>query len=154
MKISECFLICLFTIVALPGRGETKSVRYSEPIRYVIEQLRVEHDEAGVWKAEGRSVNYGGRSGAFSLLFPYVRSRSTPADVFKMLKDPCPIVRLMAAKCILCPTSSYRKEAVDILKGDVEIVYVGPLDDEGGLFEKMTVWEAVRRMQGDAKFLD
>lgn len=125
---------------------------YDKRLVHVLEQLRackmafdVELPMVG-----GSAVGAAATPHEFYLLFPYVSRIASDADLAAMLRDKSPVVRIMAAKCIVQQKESPLIHALDSLTKDTAQVYVAPF---GCGILKQTVGEVVAEMKKDSNFL-
>jgi len=125
---------------------------YDKRLVHVLAQLRdckmafdVELPMVG-----GPAVGYAGTPHEFYLLFPYVRRIASDGDLVAMLRDASPVVRIMAAKCIVQQKDSPLMPELDALTKDADKVYVAPF---GCVITKQTVSEVVRELKKDPDFL-
>jgi hypothetical protein len=143
-----------FLALSLLAAGTLQAAEpYSAKISNVLDQLRQEKSPDGLPLVSGQRHTYGGKSGAVYLLGPYVYYYATAKDTVQMLGDSSPVLRVLAAKCILLPTSRVRHEAVDVLLMDKTLVRIGPFDFESDSYRTMTVAEVVQELKNDPHFL-
>ncbi|WP_069961035.1 hypothetical protein [Lacunisphaera limnophila] len=139
----------LLLILLLAGIAES-SAAYDKRLVYVLEQLRhcrSAFDEAP--EIGGEAVGEGGAPHAFYLLYPYVRQFASDVDLSAMCHDKSPVVRVMAAKCIVNRKNSAVVDHLDDLSNDSEKLLVFPYGCSG--FE-MTVAEIVAKLKSDPDF--
>jgi hypothetical protein len=86
----------------------------------------------------------------FYLLFPYVSRIASDTDLSAMLQDKSPVIRIMAAKCIVQQKDSTLIRALDALTKDSAKVYVAPL---GCDILQQTVSEVINELKKDPDFL-
>lgn len=125
---------------------------YEKKLIYVLEQLRQCKFDDETPLVGGPAIGYAGHPHEFYLLFPYVDRVASHEDLVAMLRDKSPVVRVMAAKCIL--GKKYRvgdlKKSVDILEKDTTRVYVMPF---GCTATVKTVSEIITELKRDPDFL-
>lgn len=146
-------IFCALAVSSAALRAKDEDKGYSDKIKFVMEQLRQEHDKDGVPLVEGINLGYGGRPGVFCGLYPYIVTFAKPEDVVKMIHDPNPVIRLMGAKRALYPwLFAFKPSVLDPLRTDKTNVRVSPLrpDDSDKI---MTVAEVVVAMEKDPGFL-
>jgi hypothetical protein len=139
-------ILSLFFTLACSSSG------YEQSLIYVLEQLRHCQFDEKTALVGGRAIGYAGRPHEFYLLFPYVNSLASHEDLVAMLQDRSPVVRIMAAKCIL--GKEYQvgdlKKSVDVLGNDKAQVYVMPF---GCGAELRTVADVVSELKKNPDYL-
>ena len=143
-------LLAAFLVLAVLAQAAP----YPPAIVHVLEQLRtnVYHDlNHDLPLIDGRTAGYAGTPGTFYLLYPFCEYRTAQSDLLKMLFDPSPAVRLMAAK-VLLHSKLHASDAAnaDFLLGDSAKVMLAV---SGDAFEATTVGEVVKRLKADKQFL-
>jgi hypothetical protein len=125
---------------------------YDKRLVHVLAQLReckmafdVELPMVG-----GAAVGDAATPHEFYLLFPYVSRIASDADLSAMLQDKSPVVRIMAAKCIVQQKDSTLIRALDTLTKDSAKVYVAPF---GCGIVQQTVGEVISELRKDPDFL-
>lgn len=132
--------------------ASTAAAGYDRKLIHVLEQLRQCKFDEDTPLVGGPAIGAAGEPHEFYLLFPYVDRLASDEDLTAMLRDKSPVVRIMAAKCIL--GKKYQvddlKESVDILKEDSTKVYVMPF---GCVASIQTVSEVVTELKKNPDFL-
>lgn len=98
----------------------------------------------------GAAVGDGAEPHEFYLLFPYISRIASDADLRAMLQDKSPVVRIMAAKCIVQQKDSTLIRDLDALTKDSAKIYVAPF---GCGILKQTVGEVIGELKKDPNFL-
>lgn len=140
--------VILFLIL-LAAAAEA-SAAYSKRLIYVLEQLRYcrsAFDDAP--EIGGEAVGAAGAPHAFHLLYPYVSQFASDADLSAMCRDKSPVVRVMAAKCIVNRKDSAAKDQLDALSKDATKLLVFPFGCSG---VEMTVAEIVEKLKQESDF--
>ncbi|HLP02998.1 MAG TPA: hypothetical protein VK163_13295 [Opitutaceae bacterium] len=99
----------------------------------------------------GRAVGYSGAPHEFFLQFPKVAETATTADLRAMLDDPSPVVRIMAAKCIIKKPVPALSSALDALLSDNTKVYVAPY---GCTVTEESVGDVIKKLKAKPSFLE
>jgi len=125
---------------------------YDRQLIYVLEQLRQCKFDDKSSMAGGSAIGHAGRPHEFYLLFPYVASLASHEDLIAMLRDQSPVVRIMAAKCILGKGYQFGdlKKEVDVLENDSTAIYVALV---GCCITKETVAQVLKELKKDPHFL-
>jgi hypothetical protein len=137
-------------IVFLLGTVTSASAAYSKGLIYVLEQLR--HCQSAFNEAPeigGEFVGDAATPHAFYLLYPYVSQFSSDQDLIAMCGDKSPVVRVMAAKCIVNRKNSAAESALTSLSKDSTKLMVFRCGCVG--FE-MTVAEIVGKLKKDPDY--
>ena len=127
---------------------------YEKKLIHVLEQLRQcqgASPEGIVPMVGGPAVGLGGAPHEFYLLFPYVNRLASEEDLVAMLGDKSPVVRIMAAKCILNrKKTSIAVSKVDVLLKDTTQVCVAPF---GCIMFVRTVGDVIGELKKNPEFL-
>lgn len=127
------------------------SAAYDKRLVHVLEQLRQlrsafdEMPEIG-----GAAVGSSGMPHPFYLLFPYISNLASNADLTAMCRDKSPVVRVMAAMCVLDRKHLAMTSALGLLERDSAKVLVFPYGCSGSA---MSVAEIVSMLKKDPDFL-
>ena len=141
-------ILVLFLAMALPCFAA-----YDKRLVHVLEQLRscslALHEELPM--VGGSAVGSAGAPHEFFLLLPYVQEESSEDDLRAMLQDRSPVVRIMAAACILKTGEEQLSLLLQPLSKDTAMVFVAPY---GCGVLKMTVAEVVHEMKKHPRYFE
>ena len=144
-KLALTFLVGIACVAQCFGAYDKRLVHVLEQLRDCKMAFDVELPMVG-----GSAVGDAATPHEFYLLFPYVSRIAGEADLAAMLRDKSPVVRIMAAKCIVQQKDSSLMRELDALTKDADEVYVAPF---GCGILKQTVGEVVRELKKDPSFL-
>lgn len=140
--------VLLLLIMAMPCIAA-----YDKRLVHVLEQLRscsLALDEE-LPMVGGSAVGYAGTPHEFYLLLPYVQQVSSDDDLRAMLRDRSPVVRIMAAACILKKEGGQLSSDLQPLSKDRAKVFIAPF---GCVVLKMTVAEVVSEMKKHPRYFE
>jgi hypothetical protein len=141
-------LFLLFLLSALPCFAA-----YDPRLIHVLEQLRDCRLSLGeeLPMVGGAAVGAAGTPHEFYLLLPYVLQVAGDADLKAMVRDRSPVVRIMAAACILKKADRSLRAELEPLAKDRAVVFVAPF---GCAILKETVAEVVGEMRKHPRYFE
>lgn len=143
--IAIAFCLTVFSTVQCFGAYDKKLVHVLEQLRQCTLALHEELPMVG-----GSAVGNAATPHEFYLLFPYVSTVAGEEDLRAMLRDRSPVVRIMAAKCILKQKDGALRSAVDALAKDSTKVFVAPF---GCGILRQSVGEVVAELKKNPDYL-
>jgi hypothetical protein len=132
----KALIAVLFLVVGVAVKAEDSGVAN------LVHQLRT------LDRVEGSAFGSSARPGRYFLLAPYFIEYASPNEVRTMAQDRCPIVRLMAAQCVV-----KREDLADIdldaLGSDTQRIMVGRY---GCGMSVRSLGEIVREIRGNPDY--
>jgi hypothetical protein len=126
---------------------------YDKRLVHVLEQLRscsFTFDE-NLPMVGGAAVGDAGSPHEFYLLLPYIIQFAGDEDLRAMLNDRSPVVRIMAAACIVKKEDKQMLADLEPLSKDTTRVYVAPF---GCVILKLTVAEVVSEIKKHPRYFE
>lgn len=141
-------IILFFLVTALPCLAA-----YDKKLVHVLEQLRAcsfALDEE-MPMIGGAAVGDRGSPHEFYLLIPYVLQVASDDDLRAMIRDRSPVVRIMAATCILIKEDKELVAELDLLRKDETKLFVAPY---GCSILKQSVAEVVADLMKNPRYFE